>query len=77
MVRWACPRCCESEQLVVRVKTFAQLFQEKNGNYQTEALGDHEWDGGSFMVCRNCGMVGLVREFDRLEAKEREDVDVG
>ena len=56
-MQYVCPNCGRDDALSIMVSTMANLTQHRDGtnNIETEADGDHEWDGTSPMVCRACG----------------------
>ena len=70
MAIWKCPICRDTKHLRVIVKTEAKLHQGVNmfDNFETEVVGDHEWDGDSPMSCTSCGWAGKV-----WDAEEDED----
>ncbi len=61
-MNWKCPNC-GSDRLSVMVTVSADLIQ--NGeNFETDAAGDHEWDGDSLMTCKECSYCNASRQFD-------------
>lgn len=63
---WKCPEC-GSKDLRVSVSVIAHLYQEDDGNFQTEVAGDHEWGEHSTMVCNACGHIHDASQFECAE----------
>lgn len=65
--KYKCPDCGSAERLDIEISVSARLVQDPD-NLQTDldeaAEHDHHWDGDSEIVCRDCGRVGTVDEFD-------------
>jgi hypothetical protein len=59
---YRCPDCKETDTLSVTVSVHAKLIQESDGNFQTDADGDHEFSDESPMSC-SCGHDGTVVDF--------------
>ena len=62
---WMCPNCGSQDLKVdVVIHTRARLYQEADGNFQTEADGgDHEWGDDADMECCSCGHETKVAKF--------------
>jgi len=60
---YVCPKCSSTELSVV-VTVAARLTQSGDGNMETDAEGDQEWDGNSLMTCALCGHAGDADTFD-------------
>lgn len=54
---------CGGTDLGVTVLTQAKLLQEPDGNIQTEADGNHEWDASHTMWCNACGACDVAAAF--------------
>ncbi len=62
---WICPDCGKNDHLMVTIVTTANLTQDADGdNFETEVMGDHEWDENSSMACGSCGNIGTVGQFE-------------
>ena len=59
---WVCPKC-GGKKLSVMVTVSADLTQSGD-NFETDANGDHEWDGDSLMTCQNCHYTAASRQFE-------------
>lgn len=66
---WKCPNC-GSKRLSVMVTVSADLTQSGD-NFETDANGDHEWDGDSLMTCGGCGYCTASRHFDQGISEEQ------
>lgn len=60
---WKCPECGSSD-LVVMVLVAAALTQHPDGAFETDADGDHEWDGCSSMTCTDCNYCAASASFE-------------
>ena len=61
---WRCPNC-RSTDLRVEARVVVKLYQEPDGsNFETEPVGDHEWDGASWMFCNDCEYCGQSHTFE-------------
>lgn len=61
---WKCPQC-DSRKLTVTITTEAKLTQNpEEENFETEAEGDHVWDGDSLMTCHACAFCAASRQFE-------------
>lgn len=59
---WECPEC-SSDRLSVTVVAEARLWQSED-NFETEVVGDHEWDHQSAMTCHDCGFYETSNAFE-------------
>ena len=59
---YKCPKC-SSTDLSVTISTEAKLTQYE-GNFETEVIGDHEWDDCSNMSCGNCFHCDAASAFE-------------
>jgi len=59
---WKCPKC-HGHHLNVMVTTCAKLTQYAD-NFETEVVGDHEWDATSNMTCEDCGYCEASHQFE-------------
>jgi hypothetical protein len=71
---YKCPTC-GSTLLRVVGRVLLDLTQEDDGNIQTEATGDHDWDNSSFMMCYDCGEGDEARRFDTDYREPDESMD--
>ncbi len=56
----ACPRCGYDERFsIVGVCTFDVTDDG------SEAVGDHEWDDESTIVCASCSLLGKIKDFKK------------
>lgn len=61
--QYACPNC-GSVKLSITVPVSVRLFQDRDGNIETEYDGgDHEWGDNSETRCDTCTHVGVVSGF--------------
>ncbi len=60
---WKCPKC-RGDNLTVVVEVEARLFQDDDGNFETEPTHHHEWGSTSFMRCRECDHCGNAGQFE-------------
>lgn len=70
MSRWRCPSCFGDDLRVV-VSVTARLIQEPDGNFQTDPVGDHEWDEFNPMKCETCDFDGEARDFEAEDGNTR------
>jgi hypothetical protein len=69
---WQCPEC-KSVALSVAVTIQAILTQSPDDeNFETEAVGDHEWDAASSMTCTECNYCDNSAAFEVNELGECE-----
>lgn len=54
-----CPSCGDDSRLVVDATTRVKLLRDG-----AEDLGDHDWNGDSYMSCRSCGHDADASEFE-------------
>lgn len=72
MAKYRCPDCGDADNLLVNVITSARLIQSHEcENFETEVVGDHEWDNQSTMWCASCGTSETASSFQ----SDEEEVD--
>lgn len=62
---YQCPKC-RGMNLNVTITTQAKLIQYE-GNFETEADGDHEWDDTNNMTCGDCSHCDAAAAFQTKE----------
>ncbi len=60
---YRCFLCGDADKLSVNIITSAKLTQDEDDNFQTEVVGDHEWDDLSTMWCE-CGASAEAGAFN-------------
>lgn len=60
---WKCPEC-SSRNLTVSAVVEVRLHQYREAHFETDAEGDHEWDGGSLMTCTDCSYCAASSTFE-------------
>ncbi len=77
---WSCPKC-KSTDLDVQIHTWARLFQEADGDFQTDVDeatdGSHQWDASSTMQCRSCGHTDASISFQNEVLVEVPEFELG
>lgn len=62
---YACPNCGSVIDLQIAVRCMAKLHQDPaEDNFETEVIGDHEFERNDFMRCNACEYDGEVRDFE-------------
>jgi hypothetical protein len=61
---YQCPKCERLDRLRVVVEIWALLSQDRDGNFETETDGDHEWHSFSTMQCTYCHYIGPASRFE-------------
>lgn len=68
---YLCPRCDAYGTLMVNVAVWASLWQDEDGNLQTNIDGFEQfWDDTHSMTCHLCALGGKVADFKNPNYKE-------
>ena len=57
-----CPQCGKTDGLCIAALVFVEVIVNDQDNFETETVGDHEWNEHNRMDCP-CGYIGTVKEF--------------
>jgi len=73
---YKCPDC-DSTELDVTITTMARLVQDEDGPQtladEAQWGGDHEWNGDSIMICRECGFQAIADNFESEDGDSDEE----